>query len=91
MSKITLAVCKEFKNSGTLRFHKEKTKKHWKHYFIDSDDGSFHTEWVSSVRALILKRNVWKKRTFICPECYYIFKGFSKKLTDTCECPRCED
>jgi len=91
MSKITIAVSKVFKNSGSFRFHRKKTKKHWKHYFIDLDDGCFHTEWVSSVRALILKRNVWKKRTFICPECRYIFKGFSKKLTDTCECPRCED
>jgi len=91
MSKITIAVSKAFKNSGVFRFHRKKTTKHWKHFFIDPDDGTFHTEWVSSFKAMILKRNVWKKRWFICEECSYIFQGFSKKLTDTCECPNCED
>ena len=90
MSKITLAVCKVFKNSGNLRFHRKKTRKHWKHYFIDTDDGCFHTEWVSSFKAMILKHKVWKKHTFICPDCFLIFEGFSKKLTDTCDCPNCE-
>ncbi len=91
MSKITLAVCKVFKNSGTLRFHREKTKKHWKHYFIDSDDGSFHTQWVSSFKALILKKKKWKKRWFLCPECGSIFDGFVKKDSDSVDCPECEN
>jgi hypothetical protein len=85
-----MAVSKAFKNSGVLRFHRKKTKKHWKHFFIDSDDGTFHTEWVSSFKAMILKRNVWKKRWFICDECEYIFQAYTKKVTDNCECPECE-
>jgi len=90
MSKITLAVCKVFKNSGTLRFHRKKTRKQWKHYFIDTDDGCFHTEWVSSFKALILKRQVFKKRKFICSECGLIFEGLVKKDSDSVECPVCE-
>jgi rubrerythrin len=90
MSKITIAVCKVFKNSGSFRFHREKTKKHWKHYFIDTEDGCFHTEWISSFKAIFLKKKILKKRWFICPECRYIFQGFSKKLTDKCDCPVCE-
>jgi len=91
MSKITLAVCKVFKNSGSLRFHKEKTKKHWKHYFIDTDDGSFHTEWVSRFKAIFLKKKIWKKRWFNCEECGLIFPALVKKDTDICECPECID
>ena len=53
MSKITIAVCKVFKNSGSFRFHREKTKKHWKHYFIEDD--KFKTEWVNPVKAQFLK------------------------------------
>jgi len=90
MSKKTLAVCKVFKNSGTLRFHREKTKKHWKHYFIDTDDESFHTEWVSRFKAITLKRKVFKIRKFICPECGLIFEGLVKKDSDPVECPVCE-
>jgi len=90
MSKITLAVCKVFKNSGNLRFHRKKTRKHWKHYFIDTDDESFHTEWISSFKALILKRKVYKKLKFICPECGLIFEGLVRKNSDSVECPECE-
>jgi len=89
MSKITIGVYKSFKNSGN-RNHKNKTKRQWCHYFIDLDDEKFKTEWVSGVKALFLKRNVWKKRWFICEECGNAFQGFSKKSTDTCDCPNCE-
>ena len=61
MTKHTIGVYKAYKNSGNLRFHKDKTKKHWKHFFIevddyDEDEYSFGSEWVSSFKAMILKR-----------------------------------
>ena len=38
MSKVTLSVCKVFKNSGSLRFHRKNTSKHWKHYFLEYNE-----------------------------------------------------
>lgn len=91
MSKLTLSVSKTYKNTGSFRFHRENTKKHWKHYFYDSDEEKFRTEWVSSIQAFILKRNVWKKKQMICLECECSFYAFLKKDTDECECPRCDE
>ena len=91
MTKVTLSVCKVFKNTGRLRFHREKTRKHWKHYFIDLDDGKFRTEWVNPIKAQFLKTQKRKLLYFICTECGLIFRGLVKKSTDTCECPECED
>ena len=55
MSKLTLSVCKAYKNSGKFRIHKENTSKHWKHYFIEDyfDDGDwrFSSEWVNPIQA----------------------------------------
>ena len=50
MTKVTIGVYKAFKNGGRFRFHRNKTKKHWKHYFIevddyDEDEYSFGSEW----------------------------------------------
>jgi len=91
MTKITLSVCKVFKNSGSLRFHRKKTKKHWKHYFIDLDDGKFRTEWVNPIKAQFLKTQKRKLLKFLCLECGLIFQALAKKPTDTCECPECEN
>lgn len=90
MSKVTISVCKTYKNSGSFRSHREKTKKYWKHYFYDSDEEKFRTEWVSSLQAFILKRNVWKKKQMVCLECRYSFYAFLKKNTDESACPNCE-
>ena len=89
MTKITLSICKVFKNSGSLRFHRKKTPKHWKHFFIDSDDGEFSTEWVNSIKARILKLKVHKIRKFICPECGLIFSGLVSLFKRNVECPDC--
>jgi len=94
MTKITIGVYKSFRNSG-IRNHRKKTKKHWCHYFLDVDDDEsgdyqFGSEWVSSFKALILKRQVYKKRKFICPECGLIFEGLVRKDSDSVECPECE-
>ena len=89
MSKITLSVCKVFRNSGSFRFHREKTKKHWKHYFIEDD--KFQTEWVNPIKARFLKTQKRKLMKFICLECGCVFHCLVKKSTDTCECPECEN
>jgi len=54
MTKITLSVSKVYKNSGSFRFHRKKTKKAWKHYFLSddwTDKITFGTEWADSVTA----------------------------------------
>jgi len=88
MTKITIGVYKSFKNSGK-RNHRDKTKKPWCHYFIDSHDEKFGTQYVSSIKAMILKRKVHKIRKFICEECGLVFTGAVKRDSDWCECPEC--
>jgi len=90
VSKITLSVCKVYRNTGSFRFHRKKTKKHWKHYFIDLEDEKFGTEWISAFKAMILKRNVYKVRKAICFECGLVFTTAIKKDSDTPVCPECD-
>ena len=90
MEKITIGVYKSYKNSGNLRFPKAKTKKHWKHYFIevDEDDYSFRSEWVSALKAVVLKRKQLYKKTFYCTDCESVFTSYVKKNQNECnECP----
>lgn len=94
MTKITIGVYKSYKNSG-YRGHRQQTKKHWCHYFIEYDEydpeySQFGSEWVSSFKALILKRKVWKKKKFICLECNTIFETYVPKNTEEIECPKCD-
>jgi len=96
MVKHTIGVYKAYKNSGNLRFHKRGTKKSWKHYFIEIDEDeeeySFGSEWVSSVKAMLLKRKQLYKRTFVCMDCGTVFTAYVKKNQDECdECPRCDE
>jgi len=93
VTKITISVCKVFKNSGSLRFHRKKTKPAWKHYFVDDETGEwkFNTEWVNPIKARFLKLNVYKIRTFVCEKCLYIFEGYVKNSRQEIDCPRCED
>jgi len=98
MTKITVGVYKTFKNAGNSRFHRKKTKKHWRHYFIevdedDEDDISFGTEWVSALKAVILKRKQLYKKQFYCTDCESWFTNYVKKNQTECdECPNgCEN
>ncbi len=75
MTKKTIGVYKSWKNSGN-RNHRNKTKKEWCHYFIDSDDERFGTEWVSKIKAMILKRHVYKVRRSNCLECRLVFTAY---------------
>ena len=96
MSKVTIGVYKSFKNSGNLRFHKRNAKKHWKHYFIEIDDYdeeeyTFGSEWVSSLRAVFLKKKQLYKKQFVCIECGAVYTDYVKKNQDTTEnCPVCD-
>ena len=95
MTKHTIGVYQAYKNSGNLRFHKRNAKKHWKHYFIevddyDEDEREFGSEWVSSFKAMILKRKQLYKKKFYCSECERWFTGYVKKnQTELDECPLC--
>ncbi len=89
MDKITLGDYKSFKNFGR-RNHRSKTKKHWKHYFLDLEEEKFKTEWVSTLQALILKRKVYKIRKYLCTECGLYFPAVIRKESDLVECPDCD-
>jgi len=96
MQKVTVGVYKAYKNSGSFRFPRANTKKHWKHYFIeidedDENDYSFGSEWVSALKAVVLKRKQLYKKTFWCDECGELFTTYIKKNSNKCECPNgCE-
>ena len=97
MVKVTVGVYKAYKNGGRNRFHRKKTHKEWKHYFIDvdeydTDEKTFGSEWVSSFKAMILKRKQLYKRTFYCWDCERLFTTYvPKKQHELKECPYCED
>jgi hypothetical protein len=96
MTKHTIGVYKAYKNSGNLSFHKKGTKKSWKYYFIEIDDYdegdySFGSEWVSSLRAVFIKKQLCKKQ-FICLECDSVYTNYVKKNQDEDDnCPRCNE
>jgi len=89
VGKTTISVCKTYKNSGSLRFHKEKTKKHWKHYFIE--DNKFKTEWVNTITAQFLKTKKRKKLTYYCKECNDTFQAYVKNYKVEVDCPNCSE
>ena len=96
MTKLTIGVYKSNKNAGRFRFHRNNTKKVWKHFFLDGDmyeagDYTFQTEWVSAFKAMILKRNQFYKKLFVCLECNGRFSAYVKKNQTNIEteCPHC--
>ena len=96
MTKVTIGVYQAYKNSGNLRFHRKGTKKSWKHYFIEVDDYnedeySFGSEWVSSFKAMILKRKQVYKKTFECPECERVWTAYVTKKCNQMDCPWCDE
>jgi len=94
VSKITLAVSKCYKNTGSLRFHRKKTKPAWKHFFVSDDyteNYVFGTEWVDSVSAQFLKLRKWHLRKFYCEECSNWFWNYIKNDRMKAECPNCEE
>jgi hypothetical protein len=88
-----VGVYKAYKNLGNARCHSKKTKKHWKHYFIDDeeDENNFQTEWVSSLKAIILKRKQLSKKRFQCEQCEKIWEAYVPKKQTEIECTECEE
>lgn len=94
VSKITISVCKVYRNTGRFRFHRKKTKKAWKHFFVEEDEPdeyNFGTEWVDSITAQFLKLKKWHLRKFFCPECKNVFQGLVKNDRMKIDCPYCEE
>jgi len=92
MGKITISVCKVYKNGRRFSLHRKKTKLAWKHYFLEGDEPdeyTFGTEWVDSVSAQFLKLKKWHLRNFICEECFSTFEGYIKNDRMKIECPYC--
>jgi len=92
VTKLTLSVCKVFRNTGSFRFHRKKTKPAWKHYFLSNDyteKFEFGTEWVDSITAQFLKLKKWHLRNFLCTECQSVFPAYIKNDRTKKECPYC--
>jgi len=90
VGKITLSVCKVYRNTGRFRFHRKKTKQAWKHYFLEEDELDeyrFGTEWVDSITAQFLKLNKKYKRHFFCFDCRTHFTAHVKKRHKKCKLP----
>jgi len=92
VTKITLSVSKVYKNTGSLRFHRKKTKQAWKHYFLDDETGDwkFGTEWVDSVKAQFLKLKKHHRMKYICTECHCVFIGYVRNKKERVDCPNCD-
>ena len=91
MGKITLSVCKVYKNTGRFRFHRKKTKPAWKHFFLSddyTDEYTFGTEWIDSITAQFLKLKRRHKKYFVCMNCGTVFSDYVKKNTTSQPCPR---
>jgi len=94
MTKITISVCKVFKNGRRFSLHRKNTKPAWKHYFLSDDyteNYKFGTEWVDYITAQFLKLKKWHLRNFWCPECNTIFPSYIKNDRMKAECPNCTD
>jgi len=94
VSKVTLSVCKVYKNTGRFRSHRKKTKPAWKHFFLSddyTDEYTFGTEWVDFLTAQFLKLKKWHKRKFICENCYSIYTDYIKNDRMESKCPYCSD
>ena len=87
MSKLTLSVSKVYKNGNNHKHH--CAKKHWRRYYFDTYDEKFGAEYVSGIKAMKLKLNIWKRRKAYCFECQNIFDAYIKNDNDQVECPYC--
>jgi len=97
MVKITLAISKCYKNEGRFRTHRKRTKKAWKHYFLEEDEPNeyrFGTEWVDTITAQFLKLRKWHLRLFYCEQCLRRLWRYVKndRMKVYCDyCPRDEE
>lgn len=85
--KHVISVSKTYKHRGVS--HKKSTKKHWFVYFLD-DEGRFHSEQVSYLKAMYYKKQKLRRMKFICPDCGQFFLGLVKSAKQELDCPYCD-
>ena len=85
--KYVISVAKAYKHRGVL--HKKSTKKHWFVYYLD-EEGRFHSEEVSYLRAMHYKKQKLRRIKYVCLECGRVFLGLVKSAKQELECPYCD-
>ena len=86
--KHVFSVAKTYIHRGKHR-HKSSTKKHWFIYYRD-EDGKFHSEQVSYLKAMYYKTQKLRRMKYICLECGQVFLGLAKSPKQELDCPYCE-
>jgi len=85
--KYVVSVSKAYKHRGVL--HKKSTKKYWFIYYYD-EEGDFHSEQVSYLKAMYYKTQKLHRMKYICIECGQFFHGLAKSSKQEIDCPYCE-
>jgi len=86
--KNVVSVSKAYKHRGVS--HKKSTKKYWFIYYCD-EEGHFHSEQVSYLKAMYYKTKKLRRMKCICFECGQVFVGLVKSSKQSVDCPYCED
>jgi len=84
--KYVVSVSKAYKHRGVP--HKKSTKKHWFVYYYD-EEGHFHSEQVSYLKAMYYKKQKLRRMKYICLECGQGFLGLAKSPKQELDCPYC--
>ena len=84
--KYVVSVSKSYIHRG-LHIHKPSTKKRWFIYYYD-EDGQFHSEQVSYVKAMYFKKHKWRRLKYYCEICEKLFLLLAKSKKQL-ECPSC--
>ncbi len=80
--------CQKLTNTDGVS-HKKSTKKYWFIYYFD-EEGHFHSEQVSYLKAMYYKKQKFRRMKYICLECGQVFLGLAKSPKQELDCPYCE-
>jgi len=86
--KYVVSVSKAYKHRGVS--HKKSTKKYWFIYYFDEEEGHFHSEQVSYLKAMYYKTQKLRRMKCICLEYGQVFVGLVKSPKQLVDCPYCE-
>jgi len=86
--KYVISVSKAYKHRGVL--HKKSTKKYWFIYYYD-EEGYFHSEQVSYIKAMYYKNQKLRRIKYICLECGHVYVGLVKSHKQRVKCPLCPE